>query len=37
MTRNSVPAYRLHKPSGQARAIVDGRHVYLGKFNSAET
>ena len=37
MTRNSVPAYRLHKPSGQARAIVDGRHVYLGKFNSAES
>jgi len=24
-----VPAYRLHKPSGQARVIVDGKHVYL--------
>jgi len=37
MTRKTVPAYRLHKPSGQARAIVGGRHVYLGKFNSAES
>jgi hypothetical protein len=26
-----LPAYRLHKPSGQARAIVHGNHSYLGK------
>ncbi len=32
-----VPAYRLHKPSGQARAIVNHRHVYLGKYGSDES
>lgn len=37
MPRNTVPSYRLHKPSGQARTIVNGRHIYLGKFNSAES
>jgi hypothetical protein len=29
--------YCFHKPSGQARVIVDGRHVYLGPFGSAES
>ena len=29
-----VPAYRLHKPSGQARAIVGGKHIYLGRHSS---
>ncbi len=37
MPVKSVPSYRLHKPSGQARVIIDGRHVYLGKFNSPES
>jgi len=37
MPRQSVPSYRLHKPSGQARTIIDGRHIYLGKFNSPES
>ncbi len=32
-----IPAYRLHKASGQARVIIDGRHVYLGKFNSDDS
>ena len=32
-----VPAYRLHKPSGQARVIVNREHIYLGKFGSAES
>lgn len=32
-----VPNYRLHKPSGQARVIINGQHVYLGKFGSAES
>ena len=32
-----VPAYRLHKPSGQARVIVGGEHVYLGKYGSPES
>ena len=37
MPRKSVPSYRLHKPSGQARTIIGGRHVYLGKYNSPES
>ena len=37
MPRKSVPSYRLHKPSGQARTIIHGRHIYLGKFNSPES
>jgi integrase len=32
-----VPSYRLHKPSGLARAIVDGKHVYLGVYGSEES
>ncbi len=35
--KSSVPSYRLHKASGQARTIVNGRHVYLGKFGSPES
>lgn len=35
--KTSVPSYRLHKASGQARTIVNGRHVYLGKFGSPES
>ena len=31
------PKYSLHKKSGQARVIVHGKHVYLGKFNSVES
>ncbi|MGE0537448.1 MAG: tyrosine-type recombinase/integrase [Pirellulales bacterium] len=31
---NSVPSYRLHKASGQARVLVDGRHLYLGIYGS---
>ncbi|MDZ4851287.1 MAG: hypothetical protein SGI77_18515 [Pirellulaceae bacterium] len=37
MRRIIVPSYRLHKASGQARTIINGKHVYLGKFNSAES
>ena len=29
-----VPSYRLHKPSGQARVIIDQRHVYLGRYGT---
>ena len=32
-----IPAYKLHKPSGHARVIIDGRHVYLGPFGSPES
>lgn len=32
-----VLAYRLHKPSGQARVILCGRQVYLGPYGSPES
>jgi integrase len=32
-----LPSYRLHKASGQARAIVRGRHIYLGPYGSPES
>jgi integrase len=32
-----IPTYRLHRPSGQARVIIDGRHVYLGPYGSEES
>jgi len=35
--KSSVPSYRLHKASGQARTIVNGRHIYLGKYGSPES
>ena len=35
--KKAVPSYRLHKPSGLARVLLDGRHVYLGKYNSPES
>ena len=35
--RPRIPSYRLHKPSGQARVIVDGHHIYLGKYKSPES
>lgn len=33
----AVPAYKLHKATGQARVIIDGRHRYLGPFGSPES
>ena len=33
--RQTIPTYRLHKPSGQARVIINGRHVYLGRYGTA--
>ena len=35
--RSRVPSYRLHKPSGQARVIINGQHIYLGRFGSRES
>lgn len=32
-----VPSYGLHKPSGQARIIVRGTSIYLGKHGSPES
>jgi integrase len=33
----SVPAYRLHKATGQARVIINGKHCYLGPFGSTQS
>jgi hypothetical protein len=30
----SVPSYRHHKPTGQAVVTINGRGIYLGKWNS---
>ncbi|MCA9027502.1 MAG: hypothetical protein KDA86_19995 [Planctomycetaceae bacterium] len=30
-----VPSYRHHKPTGQAVVTINGRDLYLGKWNSA--
>lgn len=32
-----MPRYGLHKPTGQARVVIDGRSHYLGKFDSPES
>ena len=32
-----IPKYSLHKPSGRARVIVNGRHIWLGKHGSNES
>jgi len=37
MPKKSAPAYRLNKPSGQVRTIIDGFHIYLGRYNSPES
>ncbi len=37
MAKNPFPAYGLHKPSGQARVILDGKHIYLGTYDSPES
>ena len=36
MPRN-VPGDRPHKPGGQARVLLRGKHVYLGKHGSPES
>jgi integrase len=35
--RRTIPAYRLHAPSGQARVILNGKHIYLGRYDSEES
>jgi integrase len=35
LTSNRVPSYRRHKSTGQAVVTINGRDVYLGKWNSA--
>jgi integrase len=33
----SEPTYQLHKGSGQARTVINGKSIYLGKYNSPES
>ena len=33
----SIPKYCLHKPSGQARVIIDSKHIWLGKYGTPES
>ncbi len=35
--KSTIPAYRLHAASGQARVIIDGKHIYLGRYGSEES
>lgn len=35
--KSVIPAYTLHKPTGQARVRIDGRDFYLGSFGSDES
>lgn len=37
MSRKRLPKYCLHKPSGQARVIIDGVHHWLGRYDSPES
>jgi hypothetical protein len=30
MSARRIPTYRHHKPSGQARVIINGKHHYVG-------
>jgi integrase len=32
-----VPAYRLHKPTGQAVVTLNGRDIYLGRWNTNQS
>ena len=34
MSKRKVPAYSLHKPTGQARVRLNGRDVYLGRHGT---
>ncbi|MCA9304899.1 MAG: site-specific integrase [Phycisphaerales bacterium] len=36
-TKSRIPMYRLHKPSGRAVVRLNGRDVYLGKYDTAES
>ncbi|MDZ4683819.1 MAG: hypothetical protein SH850_01940 [Planctomycetaceae bacterium] len=35
--KSLIPSYLLHKPTGQARARIDGRDFYLGPFGSDDS
>lgn len=35
--KKRIPSYCNHKPSGQAQAIIDGEHIYLGEYGSQQS
>jgi len=37
MPAKRKPSYLFHKPTGQARARIDGKDYYLGAYDSAES
>jgi hypothetical protein len=37
MSARRQPAYSVHKPSGQARVIIDRKHIYLGPHGSPQS
>ncbi len=37
LSKNSLPKYRLHRPSGRAVVTLSGKVHYLGKNDSAES
>jgi hypothetical protein len=34
MPRRNLPGYLKHKQSDQAYCLINGRHIYLGKYGS---
>src|SRR5262245_3756452 len=34
---NRTPSYRLHKPSGQAVVTLEGRDIYLDRWNTPDS
>ena len=35
--RGRIPGYLFHQPSGNARCIIDGQQIWLGKYGSDES
>jgi hypothetical protein len=35
--RSTPPSYRLHKASGQAILVLDGKMIYLGTYDTTES
>ena len=34
MLRRNLPGYLMHKSSGQAYCLINGKFIYLGKYGS---
>jgi len=37
MPKKNIPSYRLHKPTGQAICVLQGKMFYLGQYKSKES